>query len=673
MIITAGRPDPLGATPCAGGVNFAIFSAHAERVELCLFQGGREVRLTLPERSGDVWHGHVTGLGEGAEYGYRVHGPWAPDLGHRFNPAKLLIDPYARELTGPLPWQPPMQGGTGPARPDRRDSAPVMPRARVVAPDRPDWVRPATPWAETVIYEAHPRGLTMTHPEVPAALRGRFEGLACTPILEHLQRLGVTALELLPVAAFHDDRFLVEKGLSNYWGYQPVGFLAPEPRYGGREGFRRMVRALHAAGIEVILDVVFNHSGEGDGAGPTLSLRGIDNASYYRLAEGGRAYVNDTGTGNTLNLAHPFVLRLVMDSLRMWVEEMGVDGFRFDLAATLVRGASGAFDLHSCFLAAIRQDPVLSRVKLIAEPWDIGPGGYQLGAFPHPFTEWNDRFRDGMRRFWRGDAGQMPELARRIAGSAEIFDHGGRPATASVNFLTAHDGFTLQDLVAYNEKRNEANGEGNRDGHNANYSQALEAPADQGARKRAMLACLMLSQGVPMLLAGDEIGNSQGGNNNAYAQDNPIGWVDWTGADRDLADFVARLAQIRRAHPVLRQRRFLHANIRRQDGMRDLIWRLPSGAEPGPPDWHDAQARCLCAEIRGAAEGPEGEAAREACFLICNAGAALEVTLPPGRWTRLLDTAAPGLPDPVALTGSTCAAAQSVQLFTRPIAAQEQS
>jgi len=673
MRITAGRPEPLGATPCAEGVNFALFSAHAEKVELCLFEGGQETRLTLPERTGDIWHGFVEGVSEGAEYGYRVHGPWAPDLGHRFNPAKLLLDPYARELTGRLHWDALMQGGTGATRPDRRDSASVMPRARVLAPDRPVWARPCTPWSETVIYEAHPRGLTMTHAEVPEALRGRYEGLACEPVIAHLKRLGVTALELLPVAAFHDDRFLVEQGLSNYWGYQPVGFMAPEPRYGGREGFRRMVRALHAAGIEVILDVVFNHSGEGDGTGPTLSLRGIDNAAYYRLAEGGRAYVNDTGTGNTLDLSHPFVLRMVMDALRLWVEEMGVDGFRFDLAATLVRGASGAFDLHSCFLATIRQDPVLNRVKLIAEPWDIGPGGYQLGAFPHPFVEWNDRFRDGMRRFWRGDTGQMPELARRIAGSAEIFDHAGRPATTSVNFLTAHDGFTLQDLVAYNEKRNEANGEGNRDGHNANYSQALDDPAAQGARKRALLASLLLSQGVPMLLAGDEVGNSQRGNNNAYAQDNEIGWVDWSDPDQDLADFVAHLVQIRRAHPVLRQRRFLHANTRRQDGMRDLIWRLPSGAEPGAQDWHDAQARCLCAEIRGAAEGPEGEAAREACFLICNAGGPVEVQLPPGRWMRLVDSAQTGAHEAVEAGATACVAAQSVQLFTRPTAAQEQS
>ncbi|MCE5972237.1 glycogen debranching protein GlgX [Sinirhodobacter sp. WL0062] len=674
MRIEPGNSDRLGARLTADGVNFALFSAHAERVELCLFQDGQEQRLTLPERSGDIWHGYVPGLGEGAQYGYRVHGPWAPDLGHRFNAAKLLIDPYARELTAPLRWDALMQGGAGALRPDRRDSAGVIPHARVTSETEHDWQRPRTPWAETIIYEAHPKGLTMLHPEVPASLRGRFEGLASEPIIAHLKHLGITALELLPCAAFIDDRFVIEKGLSNYWGYQPIGFFAPDPRYGGPEAFRAMVRRLHAEGIEVIVDVVFNHSGEGDGAGPTLSLRGIDNASYYRLAEGGRGYANDTGTGNTLNLAQPFVLRLVMDCLRHWVQDLGVDGFRFDLAATLARDAGGAFSASSsCLLAAIRQDPVLAEVKLIAEPWDIGPGGYQLGAFPLPFAEWNDRFRDGLRRFWRGDGGQMPELARRIAGSAEIFDHAGRAPWASVNFLAAHDGFTLQDVVSYSEKRNEANGELNRDGHSANFSEALTDPMAQAARKRAMLAALMLAQGVPMLLAGDELGNSQNGNNNAYAQDNPIGWVDWTDPDRALADFVARLAHLRHAHPVLRQRRFLHSKVRVQDGMPDLIWRLPSGDEPTAHDWHDPESRCLCVEIRGAAEGPEGAAAREAVFAVINAGEATEVTLPPGCWTLLLDSAAPEAPALRHDVPVTCVAPQSVQLFARPTAQQEQS
>lgn len=670
-MILAGDPCRPGATPAAGGVNFSIFAAHAEKVELCLFRGGIEERIELPERSGEIWHGFVPGLETGAEYGYRISGPWAPEMGHRYNPAKLLIDPYARELTAPLRWDPLMQGGGGPMRPDRRDSAPAMPRARVCTVEKPLWNRPATPWTETVIYEAHVKGLTMRHPDVPPALRGTFRGVATEPVIAHLRALGVTAIELLPVCAFIDDRFLVEKGLRNYWGYQPAAFFAPEPRYGTREDFRAMVRALHAAGIEVILDVVFNHTGEGDGAGPTLSLRGVDNAAFYRLAEGGRAYVNDTGTGNTLNLSHPFVLRMVMDCLRHWVEEMGVDGFRFDLAATLARDATGGFNSDATFLSALRQDPVLCGVKLIAEPWDIGPGGYRLGGFPHPFSEWNDRFRDGMRRFWRGDAGQMPELARRISGSAEVFDHAGRPATASLNFLTAHDGFTLQDLVAFNEKHNEANGEANRDGHNENYSQALADPEAQLARKRALLATLMISQGVPMLLGGDEIGNSQGGNNNAYAQDNPIGWIDWKGADMALAAFVGRLTAIRRAHPVLRQRRFLHAKLRAQDGMRDLIWWRPDGIEPSQRDWLDAQERCLCAEIRGAAEGYEGEAAGEAVFVICNAGEATEAVLPPGRWTCLLDTARPDAPEAAHPAAVTCVAAQSVQLFARPTAQEE--
>lgn len=671
MKILPGRADELGAVPRSGGVNFALFSAHAEKVELCLFDGERETRLALPERTGNIWNGFVPGLGAGAEYGYRVHGPWAPEIGHRFNPVKLLVDPYARALTAPLHWNGLMQGGGGAMRPDRRDSAPVVPRARVCAVERPHWERPETAWEDTVIYEAHPRGLTMQHPGVPEALRGRYEGLASPAIIDHLKRLGVTALELLPCMAFLDDRFLVEKGLTNYWGYQPIGFFAPEPRYGGREGFRTMVRALHAAGIEVILDVVFNHSGEGDGLGPTLSLRGLDNVSYYRLAEGGRAYVNDTGTGNTLNLSHPMVLRLVTDSLRHWVEEMGVDGFRFDLAATLGRTTSGQFKAHAPLLSAIRQDPVLRRVKLIAEPWDIGAGGYQLGAFPPPFVEWNDRYRDGVRQFWRGDAGQMPELARRISGSAEIFDHTGRAATTSVNFLTAHDGFTLQDVVSYNEKQNEANGEHNRDGHNANFSQALPDEGAKAARKRAMLATLMLSQGVPMLLAGDELGNSQGGNNNAYAQDNPLGWVDWAGADAELIAFAGHLSALRRAYPVLRQRRFLHSKVRHQDGIRDLIWRLPSGAEPGAQDWHNAQERCLCVEIRGAAEGPPGLAEQKAIFAIFNAGAEVSVHLPDGHWTRVLNSAAPTAPKEAQTAPVTCVAAQSVQLFVRTISRQE--
>ena len=670
-VIVPGDPLRLGATPVAGGVNFALFAEGADRVDLCLFVPGQAERvLPLPVRSGPVWHGFVPGLTPGAHYGYRVHGAWDLARGKRFNPAKLLIDPYARGLSAPLRWHPLMQGGTG-AAPDPQDSAAVVPKAIVTAPGRATEPRPAIPWPETVVYEAHPKGATMRHPDVPEALRGRFEGLASPAFIAHLQRLGVTTLELLPCQAFLDDRFLVEKGLSNYWGYQPVGFFAPEPRYGGAEAFRAMVTTLHAAGIEVIVDVVFNHSGEGDAEGPTLSLRGISNAAYYRLGAEA-AYLNDTGTGNTLDLAHPFVLRMVLDCLRHWVEDLGVDGFRFDLAATLGRGRDGGFDPEGPFLAALLQDPVLSRVKLIAEPWDIGPGGYRLGGFPWPFAEWNDRFRDGVRRFWRRDPGHCPELARRISGSADYFDTDGREAWASVNFLTAHDGFTLEDVVRYAAKRNEANGEGNRDGHEPNFSEALNDPAARAARKRAMLATLMVAQGVPMLLAGDEFGNSQQGNNNAYAQDNATGWLDWSEPDEALIAFTARLTGIRRAHRVLRQRRYLHARHRLQDGMRDLIWRLPSGAEPEAQDWTDPGHMCLCIELRGAAEGVEGEADHEAIFAILNAGGPLEVHLPDGVWRFLLDTARPDAPEAAHDAAATCVSAQSVQLFVRRTGANQE-
>lgn len=665
MTVLAGASSVLGANPCAEGTNFALFSANAERVDLCLFSDTGERVITLPERSGDIWHGFVPGVTEGARYGYRVHGPWAPERGHRFNPAKLLIDPYARALDMPIRWDVLMQGGIGPI-PDIRDSVNVVPKGIVRAAFEGDWARPATPLAASVIYEAHPKGLTMRHPEVPDALRGRFEGLASAPIIAHLKRLGVTAIELLPCAAFIDDRFLIEKGLRNYWGYQPVGFFAPDPRYGGPDAFRQMVRTLHAEGIEVIVDIVLNHSGEGDDDGPSLSMRGIDNSSYYRLTGPGAVCINDTGTGNTLDLSNPMVMRMAADCLRHWVENLGVDGFRFDLAATLGRDSGGRFSADVAFLSALRQDPVLSRVKLIAEPWDVGPGGYRLGAFPWPFSEWNDRYRDGVRRFWRRDPGQMADLARRISGSAEIFDRVGRSAAASLNFITAHDGFTLRDLVSYSEKRNEANGENNRDGHSANHSEALASEEARGLRVRAMLATLMVSQGVPMLLAGDELGNSQRGNNNAYAQDNEIGWIGWPEADETLIAFTARLIAIRKAHPVLRQRRFLHARVRQQDGVRDLIWRLPSGSEPTLQDWTDPGLDCIGLEIRGAAEGPEGEAAREAVFVILNAGEEKTVQLPEGDWRLILDSARPEAQEMACDDATTCVGAQSVQLFVRP-------
>ncbi|MEH7826988.1 glycogen debranching protein GlgX [Gemmobacter denitrificans] len=677
-----GRAWPMGASFDGEGVNFALFSAHAERVELCLFSpdGRKETaRIPLRERDGDVWHIHVGGLTPGTLYGYRVHGPYAPEGGHRFNPNKLLIDPYARQLSGRLRWSDAVMGyKVGSPRADlsfdTRDSAFAVPKSVVVDPsfhwgsDQP----PRVPMADTVIYEAHVKGLTALHPGVEPGLRGSYQGLASDAVIDQLVKLGITSVELLPVQAFLDDRFLVAKGLTNYWGYQTIGFFAPEPRYmaqGQIWEFQTMVRRLHAAGIEVILDVVYNHSGEGDELGPTLSFRGIDNRSYYRLRDGGRYYVNDTGTGNTLNLTHPMVLRMVMDSLRYWVEVMHVDGFRFDLASVLGREAHG-FDPHGGFFDAIRQDPVLARVKLIAEPWDIGPGGYQLGAYPHPFSEWNDRFRDGVRRFWRGDAGQAPDLAKRLLGSAERFDHSGRAATASVNFITAHDGFTLQDLVSFTLKRNFANGEDNRDGHDDNHSDnmGVEGPSDdaaiiaeRGLRKRNLLATLMLSQGVPMLLAGDEIGNSQQGNNNAYAQDNPTGWVDWTG-EPGLAAFVARLTALRRAHPVLRQRRFLHGRPREADGLPDVIWRRADGAVPRPEDWHDPAFRCIGVELRLAAEGDD---AGSAIFAVFNAGYATQLTLPdtaPG-WRLILDTTRPDTPESPARSGLELPA-HSVLVFT---------
>ncbi|MDH3262690.1 MAG: glycogen debranching protein GlgX [Paracoccaceae bacterium] len=656
-----GRAHPLGTTPDDGGVNFAVFSENATKVELCVFdRGGRETRFDLPERDGDVWHGHLEGAKPGLRYGYRAHGPWAPAEGHRFNPAKLLLDPYARAITGHPRWAPELMGHRA-GDPDAdlaldpRDSAPFMAKGIVVAPfETPAPAGPGTPVDESVIYEAHVKGLTWRHPA--AAPKGTFLGLASEPMLEHLTRLGVTAVELLPIHAFMTDGFLVERGLANYWGYQTLNFFTPDPRYLHDDDigeFRTMVARLHAAGIEVILDVVYNHSCEGNEHGPTLSFRGLDNASYYRLAPDRRHYVNDTGTGNTLRLDHPMVLRMVVDSLRYWAGEMGVDGFRFDLAATLGRRDSG-FDPTAPFFQALRQDPLLAGRKLIAEPWDIGPGGYQLGGFPPPFLEWNDRYRDGVRRFWRGDHGSAADLAARITGSAGEFDGSGRAATSSVNLLTAHDGFSLRDVVSYARKHNEANGEGNRDGHSENYSENLgvEGPTDdpkileaRARRARAMLATLLLSQGTPMLLAGDEIGHSQNGNNNAYAQDNETSWLDWEAADHALLAFVRRLVAFRKAHPVLRQKRFLHSRARTEDRKEDLFWHHASGRPMEPADWTDPKLGIVIAEVRMASGTPAYAAREEAVLLIFNAGTGTEVMLPPPpagwAWTLGLDSADP--------------------------------
>ena len=678
--ITAGKSAPLGATAMGDGVNFAVFSDNATAMYLCLFDAetGAEQRLALPERTGGVWHGHVAGLAPGQHYGFRAAGPYRPDQGHRFNVNKLLLDPYARRITGHPSWNDALYGfevgaASADLSLDTRDSAPWMPRS-VVEDFHPDPAnRPDTPLPDTLIYEAHVKGLTAKHGKVREA--GTFTGAASDAILEHLTGLGVTAIEFLPVQAFINDRFLVEKGLTNYWGYQTIGFFAPDPRYlsdGRIAEVRAMVDTFHSAGIEVLLDVVYNHTGEGDEKGPTLCFRGLDNASYYRLEPDRSRYVNDTGTGNTLNLDHPMVLRLVMDSLRYWVEVMGVDGFRFDLAAVLGRTPAG-FDHGASFFDAVRQDPVLSTVKLIAEPWDIGPGGYQLGAFPPPFLEWNDKFRDGVRRFWRADPGQVPNLANRLTGSAEQFDHSGRAATSSVNFLTAHDGMTLEDVVSYSRKHNEANGEEGRDGHSEDHSDNMghEGPTDdaairdaRAARKRAMMATLLFSQGTPMILAGDELGNTQGGNNNAYNQDNETAWIDWQAADADFLAFTRRLTAFRKDHPILRQKLFLHSRERLFDGVEDLFWWREDGMPMEALDWHDPLRKVIAVEKRTAAGTPAYAALEYAILLIFNAGDALRFVLPPApegqSWCHEIDSAAPDSAARV-ITGETIdIAAQSV-------------
>ncbi len=642
--VSAGMAAPLGATVMGDGVNFAVFSDNAEAIYVCLFDAdGRETRVALPERVGGVWHGHIAGIGAGQHYGLRADGVYRPDEGHRFNVNKLLLDPYARRITGHPEWDDALYGFTVGSKTvdlsfDTRDSANLMPRCVVedFAPPRAELIR--RHMSDTIIYEGHVRGMTMLHPQI-GMVRGTFSAVGSPPMLEHLTNLGITAIELLPVHAFINDRFLVDKGLTNYWGYQSIGFFAPDPRYlteSGIAGFRDMVDRFHAAGIEVILDVVYNHTGESDQTGPTLCFRGLDNASYYRLARDRRFYVNDTGTGNTINIDHPMVLRMVMDSLRYWVEVMGVDGFRFDLAATLGRTVTG-FKPGAAFFDAVRQDPVLNHVKLIAEPWDIGPGGYQLGAFPPPFGEWNDKFRDGVRRFWRGDPGRAPDLAGRVSGSAAQFDHSGREATSSVNFLTAHDGMTLEDLVSYSRKHNEANGEDGRDGHSEDYSDnfGTEGPttkaktlAARQRRKRAMLATLMLSQGTPMLLAGDELGATQGGNNNAYNQDNETAWIDWASADTELLAFAKRLIEFRKSHPILRQKLFLHSAARTVDGVADLFWWREDGAPMLAQDWTSPNRKFVAMEMRTAAGTPAYADLEYALLAVFNAGPKLRFTLP---------------------------------------------
>jgi len=619
-----GTPEPLGVTLHGDGANVAVFSAHATRVDVCLFDptGTREIeRIALPERSGDVHHGYLHWMKEGTRYGLRAHGLWAPHEGHRFNPAKLLVDPYARALDRPFVMHDALLGHRADGTRDDGDSAPWVPKAIVTALSGNHTVTaslipaPRTPWRETVIYELHVRGFTKTHPGVPERLRGTCAALSQPAALAHLTRLGVTAVELMPVAAAIDEPHLLRHGLRNYWGYNTVGWMVPDPRLapGGMAELRAMVDALHAHGIEVILDIVLNHSGEGDETGPTVSLRGLDNASYYRLHPSDRArYINDTGTGNTLALDRPPVLRLAMDTLRWFATAAAVDGFRFDLGTTLGRREHG-FDPDAPLLRAIPQDPVLRHLKMIAEPWDIGPGGHQLGRFPDGWSEWNDRFRDGVRRFWRGHGEGLGELATRVAGSPDVF-RAPRAPTSALNFVTAHDGFTLADLVSYAHKHNEANGEDNRDGTDANHSwnhgvegptQDAEILARRRADVRALLATLLLSRGTPMLSMGDELGRTQRGNNNAYAQDNATSWIDWTTADADLIDFTATLIRARREHPALHSDRWLTgaaAPPGRADGPADVEWRRPDGTAMSSADWTSGVVRTLIAAL---AEGDD--------------------------------------------------------------------
>jgi glycogen operon protein len=654
-----GRPYPRGANWDGMGVNFALFSENAERVELCLFDhsGRHEVqRLALREQTDQVWHGYLPQARPGQYYGYRVHGPYHPHDGHRFNPNKLLLDPYARSITGAMRWHDALFGyRIGHADDDlsfdRRDSAPYMPRCKVVetAFSWGDDKRPDVPWHETVIYETHVRGFTRQHPGVPPDLRGTYAGLACAPVVEHLKRLGVTTVELMPVHAFVDDRYLVEAGRRNYWGYNSIGFFAPDVRYsasGKIDEFKTMVRTLHAAGLEVVLDVVYNHTAEGNQLGPTLGFRGIDNAAYYRLEPGQSRYYQDfTGCGNTLNMQHPRVLQLLMDSLRYWVTEMHVDGFRFDLAAALARELH-AVDRLSAFFDVLRQDPVLSQVKLIAEPWDLGAGGYQVGNFPVGWTEWNDKYRDTMRSYWKGEGGLIGEFAQRFTGSSDLYNRSSRRPYASINFVAAHDGFTLADLVSYDHKHNEANGEHNRDGHNHNLSWncGVEGPTSDPAvlalraqQQRNFIATLLLSQGVPMLLAGDEMGRSQAGNNNAYCQDNPTSWVDWAlDVHRQaLLGFTRRLVALRQRHPVFRRRDFFQGRPLFGSSVHDIVWLQPDGSEMTEQAWGQGHARELAVFLSGDGLMEVDAQARplldDSFLLLFNADAeAVPFTLPAG-------------------------------------------
>ena len=672
---TSGSPYPLGVLFDGRGINVAVFSEAATAVEICLFDDeGIEQRIELPERTAHVHHGYLLGVMPGQRYGLRVHGPWNPAHGERANPAKLLIDPYALAIEGDVTIGPALLGHH-PKRIKLRndsDSATLMPKCIVV--DRSfDWEGdepPRTPLNESSVYETHVRGLTMTHPDVPEQLRGTYAGMAHPSVIGHLVDLGVTAVELLPVHHFLNEGFLDGLGLSNYWGYSTIGFFAPHGGYSasGERGqqvleFKELVKALHRAGLEVLLDVVYNHTNEGNERGPTLSMRGIDNAAYYRLSyDDPSRHVDFTGTGNSLNVQHPAALRLVMDSLRYWVTDMHVDGFRFDLATTLGR-EDHEFNQRAAFFDLVHQDPVISQVKLIAEPWDVGPGGYQLGHFPPSWSEWNARFRDDIRDFWKGTPGTLAAFASRFTGSADVFDHAGRRPSASINFITAHDGYTLADLVSYERKHNEANGEENRDGHDDNraWNGGVEGPTDAGAiienrrrRLRSMLATLFLSQGVPMLSGGDEIGRTQRGNNNAYCQDNEMSWHDWAAADEELLTFTKRLLALRAAHPVFRRRRFFEGARSMGSVLDDIGWFRPDGEPMHTDDWHVHHAKALSVFLNGNALGPHGpdlERPVDHSFLVmCNAGSdSVGFTVPVGlggnRWRVVFDTSDPSATD----------------------------
>jgi isoamylase len=667
-----GSAYPLGATYDGTGTNFSIFSEVAEKVELCLFdEDGTETRIELPEMEGYVWHAFLPGIQPGQRYGFRVHGPYDPDQGLRCNPNKLLLDPYAKAVDGQVDWDPAVFGYQfGSEERNDDDSAPHMPKSVVVSPyfdwgvDRP----PQTPYHKTVIYEAHVKGLTMTHPGIPEELRGTYAGLAHPAIIDHLTDLGVTAIELMPVHQFVQDDTLQQKGLRNYWGYNTIGFFAPHNEYAQStdgqqvQEFKGMVRALHEAGIEVILDVVYNHTAEGNHLGPTLSFKGIDNQAYYRLVEDDKQYYMDTtGTGNSLNVRHPQSLTLIMDSLRYWVTEMHVDGFRFDLASTLARQFHEV-DRLSAFFDLVHQDPIVSQVKLIAEPWDVGDGGYQVGNFPALWTEWNGKYRDTVRDFWRGEDATIGEFASRITGSSDLYQHSGRRPVASINFVTAHDGFTLADLVSYNEKHNEANGEDNNDGesHNRSWNSGVEGETDdpkvlelRARQKRNFIATLMLSQGVPMLLHGDELGRTQHGNNNGYCQDSELTWIHWDDIDEGLLEFTKQVIRLRTEHPVFRRRRFLSGRPVRGAGdpVPDVVWLTPAGDMMGDDDWDVGFAKSLAMYLNGHGireTDERGERIVDDCFYLAfNAHhEPMEFALPSSEyataWTVVLDTAEHG-------------------------------